>query len=69
MANTPMQSPVSRRNVLTAGALMMGLGMASAAMPAPAFAADGGGPGTGRSGRSTGCKPRFTVPRAPRTST
>jgi hypothetical protein len=26
MANTPMQSPVSRRNVLTAGALMTGLG-------------------------------------------
>ena len=51
MANTPMQSPVSRRNVLTAGALMTGLGMASAAMPAPAFAADGGGPGDGAVGQ------------------
>jgi hypothetical protein len=30
---------------------MTGLGVASAAMPAPAFAADGGGPGVGAVGQ------------------
>ena len=45
MANTPMHSPVSRRNVLTAGALMTGLGMASAAMPARRSRLTAAGPG------------------------
>lgn len=42
MPKTAMQSQVSRRNILSAAALVTGLGMASAAMPATAFADDGG---------------------------
>jgi hypothetical protein len=43
VVNTRSSSQVSRRNVLSAGAVMAGIGVASAAAPAAAFADDGEG--------------------------
>jgi hypothetical protein len=43
MAKTRSRSQVSRRDVLSAGAMMTGIGVASAAIPSAAFADDGGG--------------------------
>ena len=43
MAKTRSRSQVSRRDVLSAGAMMTGIGAASVAIPSAAFADDGGG--------------------------